>query len=89
MALVTARLKVLENLQSLLKKAMEFKELKRAWTLPCACVGVLFLVQSHPVNTDTEGAIESVRIKQVEFIENVRAFFPQGQSKLSIIMCLY
>ena len=31
------------------------------------------------------GAIESVRIKQVEFRENVRAFFPQGQSKLSVI----
>ena len=34
--------------------------------------------------------MESVRIKQVEFRENVRAFFPQGQSKLSVIMrCPY
>ena len=32
---------------------------------------------------DTEGTIESVHIKRVEFRENVRAFFPQGQSKLS------
>ena len=34
--------------------------------------------------------MESVRIKRVEFRENVRAFFPQGQSKLSVIMrCRY
>ena len=42
-------------------------------------------VQSHPVNTDTEEAILGVRIKWVEFGENVGAFFPQGQSKLSVI----
>ena len=31
-----------------------------------------------------------VRIKQVEFWENVRVFIPQGQRKLSVIMrCLY
>ena len=48
--------------------------------------------QSEPVNTDTEGVIENVRIngavsiKRVEFRENERAFFPQGQSKLSIIV---
>ena len=42
---------------------------------------------------DTEGTRESVRIKGVvriikwiEFSENVRAFFPQGQSKLSVIV---
>ena len=47
-------------------------------------------VQSNPVNTDTEEAILGVRIKRVEFRENVRAFFPQGQSKLSVIMrCPY
>ena len=34
---------------------------------------------------DIDGAIESVRIKQVEFRENVRAFFPQGESKLTVI----
>ena len=28
--------------------------------------------------TDTEGAIESVRIKRVEFRENIKALFPQG-----------
>ena len=28
---------------------------------------------------------ESVRIKRVEFRENVRGFFPQGQSKPSVI----
>ena len=34
---------------------------------------------------DTEGTRE-----RIEFRENVRAFFPQGQSKLSVIMrCLY
>ena len=32
------------------------------------------------------GAIESVHIKWVEFIENLRAFFPQGQRKLSVII---
>ena len=49
-----------------------------------------FTVQSNPVNTETEGAIERVCIKQVEFREYVRIFFPQGQRKLSIIMrCLY
>ena len=53
-------------------------------------------IQSNPVNKDTERAIESVpvkrgvRIKLVEFNENVRAFFPQGQSKLSVIIrCPY
>ena len=41
---------------------------------------------------NTKGAIESVRInggsahiEWVEFRANVRAFFPQGQSKLSVI----
>ena len=34
--------------------------------------------------------LTGVDIKQVEFRENVRAFIPQGQSKLSIIMmCRY
>ena len=43
-------------------------------------------VQSNPVNTDTGRAKESVcikrgvSIKQGELRENVRAFFPQGQS---------
>ena len=49
-------------------------------------------ISSYLLNKDTEGAIENVhinggvRIKRVDFRENVRAFFPQGQSKLSIIM---
>ena len=35
-------------------------------------------------------AVESVLIKRVEFKENLRAFFPQGQSKLYVIMrCPY
>ena len=43
-----------------------------------------------PVNTDTEGATESVRIKRVGSRVNVRAFFTKGQSKLSVIMrCPY
>ena len=33
------------------------------------------------VNADTDGSIESVQIKHVEFRENIKAFFPQGQSK--------
>ena len=31
--------------------------------------GWVLLVQSNPVNTDTEGTIESVRINRVEFRE--------------------
>ena len=31
---------------------------------------------SNPVNKDTEGAVESVRIKRVEFREKVRGLFP-------------
>ena len=54
-------------------------------------------IQSNLFNKDTEGTIKSVRInelgvriKRVEFRENVRAFFPKEQSKLSVIMrCLY
>ena len=39
------------------------------------------------VNTDTEGALESDRVNEVSvFRENVKAFFPQEQSKLSVIM---
>ena len=34
---------------------------------------MFYLKQSHPVDTDTEGTIESVHINQVEFKENVRA----------------
>ena len=45
-----------------------------------------WMIQSNLVNTDTEGDIESVRVNRVEFRENVGAFFPQGQNKLSIIM---
>ena len=51
------------------------------------------MIQSNLVNTDTEGDIESVHIKRIEFRENVGAFFPQGQNKLPVItmslMCLY
>ena len=50
-----------------------------------ACAVRIEPVQSNPVNTDTEEAILGVRIKRVEFRENVGAFFPQGQSKLSVI----
>ena len=53
-------------------------------------------IQSNTVNTDTERAIEGVpvkrgvSIKRVEFRENVRAFFPQVRSKLSVVMrCPY
>ena len=45
-----------------------------------------FTEQSNPVNTETERTTESVCIKQVEFREYVRIFFPQGQRKLSVIM---
>ena len=54
----------------------------------CTCEGRK--VQSNHVNINTEGAIEGVHIKWVEFRENVKAFFPQKQGKLSVIMnCPY
>ena len=48
------------------------------------------IIQSNPVNTDTNGVIESVP-KRVEFDkESLRAFFLQEQSRLSVIMrCPY
>ena len=42
-------------------------------------------LQPNHFNTDSKGAIKSVRIKRVEFRENIRAFVPQGQEKLSAI----
>ena len=53
------------------------------------------IMQSDPVNMDTEGHRKCLyqqgfRIKCVEFRENVRPFFPQGQSKRSVMTrCLY
>jgi len=48
------------------------------------------IVLSNSVNTDTGGAKENVQIKWVDLTENLTAFFPQVQSKLSVIMrCLY
>ena len=53
-------------------------------------------LQSKPVNTDSEGGhrkclyYRGVCLNRVEFKENVRAYFHQGQGKLSVIMrCLY
>ena len=45
-----------------------------------------FRYSQTPLIPDTEGVIESVRIKWVEFRENVKALIPQGQSKLSVTM---
>ena len=49
-------------------------------------------MQWSPVNTDSEGGggggfrgIETVHIKRVEFRDNVKAFFPQGQIKQFLI----
>ena len=55
------------------------------------CLLYVNTVKPHIFNTDTEGAIESVRIDGVSvFRENIRVFFSQGQSKLSVIlMCPY
>ena len=44
------------------------------------------IVLSNSVNTDTGGAEENVHIKWVDLTENVRTFFTQGQSKLSVII---
>ena len=52
-------------------------------------------MQSDPVNMDNEGHRKCLyqqgfRIKCVEFRENLRHFFPQGQSKRSVMTrCLY
>ena len=46
------------------------------------------MIQSNSVNTDAKGAIESVRgvrIKRVEFRENVRAYVSQKQGKLFVL----
>ena len=42
------------------------------------------LKQSHPVDTDTEGTIVSVRINQFEFKENVRASYWTRPVNLSV-----
>ena len=47
-------------------------------------MGTTLNIQSNPVYTDTEGAMESVRIKQVEYRKNLRAFVPQGQRKQTL-----
>ena len=47
-------------------------------------------VQSNPLNSDTEGVIESVRVKQVEFRGNVSDFFTWRKGKISVtIRCPY
>ena len=38
-----------------------------------------------PVTTDTEGGIESVRIKRAELRENVRAFFPGIKDEVFVL----
>ena len=42
------------------------------------------LVQSNSFDTDIEGALESIRIIKVSVLSEIRGFFPQGQSKLSV-----
>ena len=42
-------------------------------------------LQPNHFNTDSKGAIKSVHIKRVEFRENIRAYVPQVQEKLSAI----
>ena len=44
------------------------------------------IILSNSANTDTSGAKENVQIKWVDFTENVRTFFAQGQSKLPVII---
>ena len=44
----------------------------------CALLARSVANRNNQPNTDTEQATESVRIKRVEFRENVRAFFPPG-----------
>ena len=49
-------------------------------------IPLLYMDSYSQLKQILRGAIESVRIKWVEFIENLRAFFPQGQRKLSVII---
>ena len=69
---------------------VDTKRTEQYKTKPAAEHNLKGMIQSNLVNSDTEGDIESVRVNRVEFRENVGAFFPQGQNKLSVIMmCLY
>ena len=56
------------------------KNMKIGVYCSCACKRTV----KNPVITDTEWAIESIRIRglKVDVRENVRVFFSQGQSKL-------
>jgi len=47
---------------------------------------VFYIQYCEWTNETQKGAKESVCIEWVEFRENVKAFFPQGLSKLFIIM---
>ena len=49
------------------------------------------MMQSNLVNMGTKGAIESVHINWMSILSSLnleRAFFPQGQSKVSIVIRL-
>ena len=51
--------------------------------LSCECFFIIIppnILRKAKESTDPEGAKESVRINRVEFRENVRTFFSQGQS---------
>ena len=48
---------------------------------------ISFSIQSNDVDTDIEGAIESVRIKRVEFRDYVRAFFTSGTKESLLSGC--
>ena len=42
------------------------------------------MARARAIESDIRGE-SGVRINRVEFRENVRTFFPQGQSKLSVL----
>ena len=47
---------------------------------------IILVVQSNPVNTDTQETIESVRSKRVQYGEDVRPFFSLGQGSFVLAL---
>ena len=83
---------ILSNMFTCIRKYQFIKRMKMYSQTPLTPRAVGGPVQSNPVNTDTEGATESVRIKRLELRENARTLFlsPGTKQTICIIMrCPY